>query len=89
MAWGFALRTETDVPRYHFRLLNGEDVRDPEGELLVDDDAARRATIAIMSETLSGRADHILEGGRYVIETTDDGGRLIYRLAVEGRVTRP
>lgn len=70
------------MPRYFFHLANGEDVRDPDGDFLRSDTEARRMALAIMAETIATRADHLVEGGRYMVETTDERGRVVGRLTL-------
>lgn len=75
------------MPRYYFRLKDGVDLRDREGDELADDDVARRAALEILAETLDSRQAAILAGEPYVVEATEGEGRLVYRLTVQG-VTR-
>lgn len=71
------------MPRYFFRLTNGDDLKDHEGDVLEDDRQARRTALDILVETLPSRTDHILTHGRYAIETTDETGRLVGRLTLD------
>lgn len=70
------------MPRYFFHLTDGEDVRDPDGDFLKSDAEARRTALEIMAETIATRADHLVHGGRYMIETTDETGRVVGRLTL-------
>ena len=72
------------MPRYYFRLKDGVDLRDPEGDELADDDVARRAALEILAETLDSRQAALLAGEPYVVEATEGEGRLVYRLTVQG-----
>lgn len=77
------LQEPPTVPRYFFRLTNGDDLKDHEGDVLADDTQARRTAMDILIETLPSRTDHILADGRYVVETTDETGRLVGRLTLD------
>lgn len=72
------------MPRYFFRLTDGVDLKDPQGDILADDDAARRAALEILTQTLDSRSASLLAGDPYVVETTEGEGRLVYRLTVQG-----
>lgn len=71
------------MPRYFFRLTDGVDLRDPDGDDLINDDVARRATLEILAQTLDSRSENLLDGEPYVVEATDGDGRLVYRLTVQ------
>ena len=38
------------MPRYFFRLTDGVDLKDPQGDVLEDDDVARRAALEILTK---------------------------------------
>lgn len=77
------------MPRYFFRILGVADLFDDEGETLVDDDHAARATLEILAQTLPGQATALLSGIPYSVEATDDQGGMVCRLAVSGRRRLP
>ncbi len=72
------------MPRYFFRLTDGINLEDREGDLLADDDDARQATLEILAQTLDSRSVTLLAGDPYVVEATEGEGRLVYRLTVQG-----
>lgn len=72
------------MPRYYFRLSDGVDLRDPQGDELADDDAARLAALQILAETVESRGAALLSGESYLVETTEGEGRLVFRLTVQG-----
>lgn len=72
------------MPRYFFRLTDGVDLKDPQGDVLEDDDVARRAALEILTQTLDSRSAALLAGDPYVVETTEGDGQLVYRLTVQG-----
>lgn len=72
------------MPRYYFRLTDGVDLRDPQGDELADDEAARQASLQILAETLASRGASLLAGDAYLVETTEGEGRLVFRLTVQG-----
>lgn len=72
------------MPRYFFRLTDGIDLEDSQGDVLADDAAARQATLQILAQTLDSRSAALLAGDPYVVETTEGDGRLVYRLTVQG-----
>lgn len=72
------------MPRYFFRLTDGINLEDRDGDLLADDDDARQATLEILAQTLDSRSATLLAGDPYVVEATEGEGRLVYRLTVQG-----
>ena len=72
------------MPRFHFNLTGRQTIVDEVGEDLEDAVSARLATIEIMAETISDRAEELLAGDRYMVEAFDGAGRLVYRLSVDG-----
>lgn len=72
------------MPRYFFRLTDGINLEDSEGDVLADDDVARQATLEILAQTLDSRGAALLAGDPYVVEATEGEGRLVYRLTVQG-----
>lgn len=77
------------MPRYYFRLTDGVDLRDPQGDELIDDDVACRAALEILTETLDSRSDTLLAGEPYVVEATEGDGRFVYRLTVQAEKGQP
>ena len=72
------------MPRYFFRLTDGINLEDLEGDILDDDDVARQAALEILAQTLDSRSAALLAGDSYVVEATEGEGRLVYRLTVQG-----
>lgn len=70
------------MPRYFFRILGVAELVDDEGECLVDDDQAGRATLEILAQTLLGQAAALLAGTSYSVEATNDQGVVVCRIAV-------
>lgn len=73
------------MPRYFFRLQNGETVRDEDGEELADHDTACEAAIAVFAETLTDRRAMLANGGDYEVLVTDADDGPIYSITAQGR----
>ena len=83
---GLGSKRRSRLPRYFFTLINGQTHPDPEGEVLADDDAARRSAAAVMYETMRQHCAYVLAGGRYTVTVTDKAGREVCQLTLEDRV---
>ena len=73
------------MPRYYFRLQNGETVADNEGELLADDKTARVTAVEVFAETLAGKTDHLCDGGVYEVVVSRDDDGPIFSITAKGR----
>lgn len=78
----------TQMPRYFFRILGVAELVDDEGECLVDDDHAGRATLEILAQTLLGHAAALLSGTPYSVEATNEHGVVVCRIAVTAQGRR-
>lgn len=73
------------MPRYFFRLQNGETLKDEEGEELADHDAACATAVDILAETLPDRRDMLAGGGQYEVMVTDADDARVYSITAQGR----
>lgn len=73
------------MPRYFFRLRNGDDLGDLQGEELMDDAAARDMAIEVMAELMSTKREHLSDGGDYQVLVTDIRDREVYSITAQGR----
>ncbi|MFC5346210.1 hypothetical protein ACETK8_15495 [Brevundimonas staleyi] len=73
------------MPRYFFRLKNGETLMDEDGEDLVDHDAACAAAIDVFAETLPDRRALLANGGDYEVLVTDADDGPVYSITAQGR----
>lgn len=73
------------MPRYYFRLQNGEALPDREGELLADDKEARETALEIFAQTLAGKSDHLCEGGAYEVLVFRDEDGPVFSITARGR----
>ena len=73
------------MPRYFFSTANGHYLRDEEGDMLSDDDAARDMAVDILSEILPSQRRQLGEGGRYSIVVTSEDRAEIYEITATAR----
>lgn len=73
------------MPRYFFRLRDGEVIRDEEGEELVDHAAACEVAIEVFAETVPSKRGVLMEGGDYEVMVTDADNIQIYSITAQGR----
>lgn len=73
------------MPRYFFRLRNGETLTDEDGEELADHDAACAAAIEVFAETLPSRSEMLVGGGDYEVMVTDADDGQVYSITAQGR----
>lgn len=73
------------MPRYFFRLQNGETLTDEDGEELPDHDAACAAAVDVFAETLPDRRTQLVNGGDYEVMVTDADDGPIYSITAKGR----
>lgn len=72
------------MPRYFFRLRNGEIIQDDDGEELADHDAACAAAVAVFAETIPSKSDVLMRGGDYEVMVTDDDAEQVYSITAKG-----
>ncbi len=73
------------MPRYFFRLRDGEVVRDEEGEELADTDAACAAAVEVFAETIPSKSGVLMDGGDYEVMVTDANAAQVYSITAKGR----
>lgn len=73
------------MPRYFFRLRDGEVVRDEEGEELADNDAACAAAVEVFAETIPSKSGVLMDGGDYEVMVTDAGAAQVYSITAKGQ----
>jgi hypothetical protein len=73
------------MPRYFFRLRDGETVRDEDGEELADHEAACEAAIEVFAETIPSKRGVLMDGGDYEVMVTDAGNGRVYSITAQGR----
>jgi len=71
-----------EMTRYFFHLTGAVEVLDEEGEMLLDDDQARRAALEGLAQTLLGHVAPLLSGMPYAVEAVDARGRRVCRIEV-------
>lgn len=62
--------------RYFFDTTDGEHFPDTEGELLVDDDAARAVAYRVASELMSNHAKAVWEGETFRVVARSEAGEV-------------
>ena len=72
------------MPRYFFRLRDGEIVRDEEGEELADNDAACAAAVEVFAETIPSKSSVLMDGGDYEVMVTDADAGQVYSITAKG-----
>ncbi|WP_122465668.1 DUF6894 family protein [Brevundimonas lutea] len=70
------------MPRYFFDLPDGSLLTDEVGEMLSDDDAARRSAQRLLSELVESRSE-LWRDGRFSVEVFDADRMLVGRLVVQ------
>ena len=73
------------MPRYFFRLRNGDVMRDEEGEELADNDAACAAALQVFAETIPSKQAALMDGGDYEVMVTDADAAQVYSITAKGR----
>ncbi|WGM30484.1 hypothetical protein [Brevundimonas sp. NIBR11] len=73
------------MPRYFFRLSNGDVLRDEDGEELPDNGAACAAALDVFAETIPSKQTDLMDGGEYEVMVTDADDRQIYSITAQGR----
>ncbi|WP_428149933.1 DUF6894 family protein [Brevundimonas sp.] len=73
------------MPRYFFRLSNGDVVRDEDGEELADNDAACAVALEVFAETIPSKRDALMGGGDYEVMVTDADDGQVYSVTAQGR----
>jgi len=73
------------MPRYFFRLRDGEVVRDEEGEELADNDAACAAAVEVFAETIPSKSEVLMDGGDYEVMVTDADAAQVYSITAKGQ----
>lgn len=72
------------MPRYFFRLRNGDTMRDEEGEELADNDAACAAALEVFAETIPSKRDTLMNGGDYEVMVTNANEGEVYSITAKG-----
>jgi len=72
------------MPRYFFRLRDGEVVRDDEGEELADHDAACAVAVEVFAETIPSKSDLLIGGGDYEVMVTNADSEQVYSITAKG-----
>lgn len=72
------------MPRYFFRLRNGDVVRDEDGEELADNDAACAAAVEVFAETIPSKSHVLTGGGDYEVMVTDADATEVYSITARG-----
>lgn len=65
------------MPRYFFHTLNGDCVRDEQGEELKNIDAAREEAVAVLGEILRYRGASFWTTGAFSVIVTDAEGQTV------------
>ena len=73
------------MPRYFFRLRNGEVIQDEDGEDLADNDAACVAALQVFAETVPSRRETLLDGGDFEVMVTNADNGQVYSVTAQGR----
>jgi hypothetical protein len=68
------------MPRFFFNVQDGVDLRDDEGMLLPDLDAARRLAIQYAGALLGESGQSIGFGDTWHLEATDEAKKVVFRL---------
>ena len=75
------------MPRYYFSTRNGHSLRDEEGDVLRDDDAARDMAVDILSEVLPSQREQLGRGGQYLVRVSDEDGHALYEIKATAKRT--
>lgn len=75
------------MPRYFFDIASTRSVRDEDGEILADSEAARDVAIRIASELLPVHSRQLVRSGRVAVSVRNDEGAIVHEL--ECRLTTP
>ncbi len=73
------------MPRYFFRLSNGDVLRDEDGEDLDDANAACAAALEVFAETIPSKRGALMAGGDYEVMVTDADDGQVYSITARGR----
>ena len=76
------------MPRYFFSTANGHFIKDDEGDMLPDDDAARAMAVDILSEILPSQREQLCEGGHYTILVATEDRADLYEITATARRIR-
>jgi hypothetical protein len=68
------------VPRYHFHIIDGRTLLDPEGVELPDPAGAREEALRLVGEILRDPVQSVAFGSRWRLEATDSAGNLLLGL---------
>lgn len=68
------------MPRYFFDIASTRSVRDEDGEILADSEAARDVAIRIASELLPVQSRQLVQTGRVAVNVRDERGAIIHEL---------
>ncbi|MDB5422049.1 MAG: hypothetical protein JWR59_1996 [Brevundimonas sp.] len=71
------------MPRYFFDTKDGHCVRDPEGSILADADAARREGLSLLGELLRDQGEGFWKTGHFSVIVTDDVGAEVVTLTTK------
>ncbi len=73
------------MPRYFFRLSNGDVMKDHEGEELADHEAACAVALEVFAETIPSKRATLAKGGHYEVMVTDEDAAPVYSVTANGR----
>jgi hypothetical protein len=73
------------MPRYFFSTVNGHHIKDEEGDVLPDDDAARSMAVDILSEILPSQRERLSEGGCYTVVVATEDCAALYEITATAR----
>lgn len=68
------------MPRYFFDIASPHSVRDEDGEILADSEAARDVAIRIASELLPVHSRQLVRSGRVAVSVRNDEGAIVHEL---------
>ena len=66
------------MPRFHFNVHDGHDIKDGEGVELLDFSTARREAIRLSGAILEDEADQFGAGEDWRLEVTDETGLILF-----------
>ena len=71
--------------RYFFSTANGHYLKDEEGDILADDEAACGMAVDILSEILPSQRDQLSLGGQFSIFVSNESSAEIYEITATAR----